>query len=163
LLEAHTRLLSLQNTSFVEGVVVYAGHETKAMLNNSGPRYKRSQLEQKMNIDVIWCVIVLIVLCLVGAIGCQLWMKKYVDKNIPFIVDSLYDPWEGFWMFFRLVIILQASRNISISAVIDLLTFSFLSLSTRSPPDSHPVSALRNYRSVQSATGFYDQQQFGSL
>lgn len=43
---------SFQNTSYVEGIVVYAGHETKAMLNNSGPRYKRSQLEQKMNIDV---------------------------------------------------------------------------------------------------------------
>lgn len=46
----------LQNTDFIEGVVVYAGHETKAMLNNSGPRYKRSQLEQQMNIDVIWYI-----------------------------------------------------------------------------------------------------------
>lgn len=76
------------------------------MLNNSGPRYKRSQLEQKMNIDVIWCVIILILLCSVGAFGCQLWMRNYVDKNVPFIIEE-YDPWEGFWMFFRLVIILQ--------------------------------------------------------
>lgn len=90
----------------MEGVVVYAGHETKAMLNNSGPRYKRSQLEQKMNIDVVWCVIILILLCSVGAFGCQMWMRNYVDKNVPFILDE-YDPWEGFWMFFRLVIILQ--------------------------------------------------------
>lgn len=45
-----------QNTDFIEGIVVYAGHETKAMLNNSGPRYKRSQLEQQMNYDVIWYV-----------------------------------------------------------------------------------------------------------
>lgn len=30
----------LKNTDFVEGIVVYAGHETKAMLNNDGPRYK---------------------------------------------------------------------------------------------------------------------------
>lgn len=44
----------IQNTDFAEGLVVYAGHETKAMLNNSGPRYKRSQLEQQMNVDVIW-------------------------------------------------------------------------------------------------------------
>lgn len=49
----------LQNTDFIEGVVVYAGHETKAMLNNSGPRYKRSQLEQQMNIDVIWYIKIL--------------------------------------------------------------------------------------------------------
>lgn len=26
------------------------------MLNNSGPRYKRSRVEQQMNIDVIWFV-----------------------------------------------------------------------------------------------------------
>lgn len=44
----------LKNTDFIEGLVVYAGHETKSMLNNSGPRYKRSKLEQQMNIDVIW-------------------------------------------------------------------------------------------------------------
>lgn len=43
-----------QNTDFIEGIVIYAGHETKSMLNNSGPRYKRSKIEQLMNIDVIW-------------------------------------------------------------------------------------------------------------
>lgn len=30
----------LKNTNFVEGIVIYAGHETKALLNNGGPRYK---------------------------------------------------------------------------------------------------------------------------
>lgn len=30
----------LKNTDFIEGIVVYSGHETKAMLNNGGPRYK---------------------------------------------------------------------------------------------------------------------------
>lgn len=30
----------LKNTDFVEGIVIYAGHETKAMLNHGGPRYK---------------------------------------------------------------------------------------------------------------------------
>lgn len=53
-------MLLFQNTDFVEGIVVYAGHETKSMLNNSGPRYKRSQLEQQMNYDVIWYVCLLI-------------------------------------------------------------------------------------------------------
>lgn len=45
------------------------GHETKSMLNNSGPRYKRSKLERKLNIDVIYCVILLFAMCLVGAVG----------------------------------------------------------------------------------------------
>ena len=34
----------LKNTDFVEGIVVYAGHESKALLNNGGPRYKRSKV-----------------------------------------------------------------------------------------------------------------------
>ena len=29
----------LKNTNFIEGLVVYAGHESKAMLNNGGPRW----------------------------------------------------------------------------------------------------------------------------
>ncbi|KAK6054121.1 hypothetical protein COOONC_08374 [Cooperia oncophora] len=31
----------VKNTDFVEGIVLYAGRDTKAMLNNNGPRYKR--------------------------------------------------------------------------------------------------------------------------
>lgn len=46
-----------------------SGHETKAMLNNNGPRYKRSKLERQMNVDVFWCVIILLVMCLLAAIG----------------------------------------------------------------------------------------------
>lgn len=85
---------------------MYAGHETKAMLNNSGPRYKRSQLEQKMNIDVIWCVIILILLCLAGAVGSQMWKRHYTGGNVPFVFEE-ESRWEGILMFFRLVIILQ--------------------------------------------------------
>ena len=50
----------LKNTDFIEGMVVYAGKESKAMLNNDGPRYKRSKLEMQMNRDVIWCVCLLL-------------------------------------------------------------------------------------------------------
>lgn len=39
------------------------------MMNNSGPRYKRSQLEKRLNTDVLWCVLLLVIMCLTGAIG----------------------------------------------------------------------------------------------
>lgn len=45
------------------------GHETKAMKNNSGPRYKSSQLERRLNQDVLWCVFLLLAMCLTAAIG----------------------------------------------------------------------------------------------
>lgn len=46
-----------------------AGHDTKAMKNNSGPRYKRSKLERRLNTDVLWSVVLLLVMCLTAAIG----------------------------------------------------------------------------------------------
>ena len=39
------------------------------MMNNSGPRYKRSRLERQLNTDVLWCVLLLVVMCLTAAIG----------------------------------------------------------------------------------------------
>lgn len=38
-------------------------------MNNSGPRYKRSQLEKRLNTDVLWCVLLLIIMCLTAAVG----------------------------------------------------------------------------------------------
>lgn len=49
------------------------GHETKAMLNNRGPRYKRSKIEQQMNMDIFFCVGLLFVMCLIGALGMEQW------------------------------------------------------------------------------------------
>lgn len=60
---------TVRNTEAVVGIVIYAGHETKALLNNSGPRYKRSRLERQMNCDVLWCVLLLVCMSLFSAVG----------------------------------------------------------------------------------------------
>ena len=43
------------------------------MLNDSGTRYKRSQVEKDINKDVVSCVIILFILCLIGAICKYRW------------------------------------------------------------------------------------------
>ena len=48
---------------------IVSGHDTKAMMNNSGPRYKRSKVERDLNLDVMSCVIILLILCFLGGIG----------------------------------------------------------------------------------------------
>ncbi|KAJ8271598.1 hypothetical protein COCON_G00104570 [Conger conger] len=63
------RSCTIRNTETVVGIVVYAGHETKAMKNNGGLRYKRSKLERRLNVDVLWSVVLLFVMCLSSAIG----------------------------------------------------------------------------------------------
>ncbi|GLV35748.1 uncharacterized protein CBL_01101 [Carabus blaptoides fortunei] len=110
----------LKNTDFIEGIVLYAGHETKAMLNNGGPRYKRSKLERQMNLDVIWCVLILIFLCVVGAIGCKLWLTAYSALPEPFILKDLLPSYDALLTFWTFIIILQIMIPLSLYVTLEM-------------------------------------------
>ncbi|XP_041654122.1 phospholipid-transporting ATPase VB [Cheilinus undulatus] len=116
---------TVRNTDHVVGFVVYAGHETKSMLNNNGPRYKRSKLERKLNIDVIFCVILLFTMCLFGAVGHNLWLKALPGVPPYLVPDSsghLDSPsLSGFYMFFTMIILLQVLIPISLYVSIELV------------------------------------------
>lgn len=58
-----------------------------------------------MNQDVIWCVLILVLLCVIGAIGCGLWLNSYDDLSEPFKQHD--DKKEAFLAFWTFVIILQ--------------------------------------------------------
>ncbi|XP_019865878.2 phospholipid-transporting ATPase VD isoform X2 [Aethina tumida] len=109
----------LKNTDYIEGIVVYAGHETKAMLNNGGPRYKRSSLEKQMNQDVLWCVLILIFLCVIGAIGCKLWLGTYKNLKEPFR-EFESDTMEAFLSFWTYIILLQIMIPLSLYVTLEL-------------------------------------------
>lgn len=116
----------LKNADFVEGIVVYAGFETKAMLNNNGPRYKRSRLERFMNRDIVWCIVILLVLCSVGAIGCALWLRSFENRKevifIPYEHENRYIPAvEGFIAFWTYIIILQVMIPLSLYVSIEII------------------------------------------
>ncbi|XP_076604727.1 phospholipid-transporting ATPase VD [Chaetodon auriga] len=114
------RSCTIRNTETVVGIVVYAGHETKAMMNNSGPRYKRSQLEKRLNTDVLWCVLLLIVMCLTAAIGHGLWLKNLKDPIYE--VDSETSPaLAGFYVFWTMIIVLQVLIPISLYVSIEIV------------------------------------------
>lgn len=116
---------TIRNTEAVMGIVVYAGHETKAMLNNSGPRYKRSKLERRANTDVLWCVLLLVIMCLTGALGHGIWLSRY--ENIPFF--NIPEPdghiispvLAGFYMFWTMIILLQVLIPISLYVSIEIV------------------------------------------
>ncbi|XP_061651694.1 probable phospholipid-transporting ATPase VD isoform X1 [Phyllopteryx taeniolatus] len=114
------RSCTIRNTETVVGIVVYAGHETKAMMNNSGPRYKRSHLEKHLNIDILWCVLLLIIMCLTTAIGHGLWLKQF--KNAVFLVDGEMAPaLAGFYIFLTMIIVLQVLIPISLYVSIEIV------------------------------------------
>ncbi|XP_068451591.1 phospholipid-transporting ATPase VD [Clinocottus analis] len=114
------RSCTIRNTETVVGIVVYAGHETKAMMNNSGPRYKRSQLEKHLNTDILWCVLLLIIMCLTAAIGHGLWLKNLKDPI--FQVDKETSPaLAGFYVFWTMIIVLQVMIPISLYVSIEIV------------------------------------------
>ncbi|ODN06541.1 putative phospholipid-transporting ATPase VD [Orchesella cincta] len=115
----------LKNTDFVEGVVIYAGQDTKAMLNNGGPRHKRTGLERLMNIEVVWCVVILAVLCIIGATGATLWSSVYDDSEVPFLPQKedgeAEHPLElAFLSFLTFIILLQVMIPLSLYVTIEL-------------------------------------------
>lgn len=62
--------------------LLFLGHDSKALMNNSGPRYKRSKVERDLNVDVVACVIILFILCFLGGVG------KYF---LPVIDNTLFN------------------------------------------------------------------------
>uniref|UniRef100_A0A8C5KXR8 Phospholipid-transporting ATPase n=1 Tax=Jaculus jaculus TaxID=51337 RepID=A0A8C5KXR8_JACJA len=117
---------TIRNTEAVVGIVIYAGHETKALLNNSGPRYKRSQLERQMNCDVLWCVLLLLCMSLFSAVGHGLWVWRYQEKKALFNVpesdgSSLSPATAAVYSFFTMIIVLQVLIPISLYVSIEIV------------------------------------------
>ncbi|CAA6654596.1 unnamed protein product [Spirodela intermedia] len=67
----------LKNVDWAVGVVVYAGQETKAMLNSAVSPSKRSKLEGYMNRETLWLSVFLFIMCAVVALGMGLWLERH--------------------------------------------------------------------------------------
>lgn len=113
---------TIRNTEYLTGIVIYAGHDTKAMLNNSGCRYKRSRLEKDINKDVVACVAILFTLCFVGALGCGFWTGEHDKFEELYSTDEAKAPEvEGFLRFWTFIIILQVIIPISLYVSVELV------------------------------------------
>ncbi|XP_017214606.1 phospholipid-transporting ATPase VB [Danio rerio] len=116
---------TVRNTDDAAGIVVYAGHETKSMLNNNGPRYKRSKIERKMNTDVLFCVLLLFFMCLIGALGHAIWLETFSTMPSYIVPDSngnyISSALAGFYMFFTMIILLQVMIPVSLYVSIELV------------------------------------------
>ncbi|XP_060620946.2 phospholipid-transporting ATPase VB isoform X2 [Anolis sagrei] len=116
---------TVRNTEVAVGIVIYAGHETKAMLNNRGPRYKRSKIEQRMNIDIFFCVGLLFLMCLTGALGHGIWNGIFPEHPLYVIPDVhgnyLSAALAGFYTFLTMIILLQILIPLSLYISIEMV------------------------------------------
>ncbi|KAK8953038.1 Phospholipid-transporting ATPase 1 [Platanthera guangdongensis] len=127
----------LKNTAWIIGVVVYAGQETKAMLNSAISPSKRSKLESYMNRETLWLSVFLFVMCAVVASGMGLWLKvhehqldllpyyrrRYITigrENVKYY--KYYGiPMEIFFSFLSSVIVFQIMIPISLYITMELV------------------------------------------
>ncbi|XP_046673162.1 probable phospholipid-transporting ATPase IA isoform X3 [Homalodisca vitripennis] len=79
----------LRNTSWVFGVVIYTGHETKLMKNATSAPLKRSTVDKQTNTQVLMLFILLIVLCLVSAICNEFWNHTHTTHKYIGMEDVL--------------------------------------------------------------------------
>ncbi|KAK7148779.1 hypothetical protein R3I93_012961 [Phoxinus phoxinus] len=114
------RSCTVRNTETVIGIVVYAGHETKAMQNNSGPRYKRSKLERRLNMDVLWSVALLLLMCLISAVGHGVWLSG-LQNTLFMIPDATHPALAAFYLFWTMIIVLQVLIPISLYVSIEIV------------------------------------------
>ncbi|KAK4766163.1 hypothetical protein SAY87_007805 [Trapa incisa] len=125
----------LKNTAWAVGVAVYAGQETKVMLNSSGAPSKRSKLEKRMNVEIILLSFFLITLCSIVSVLAAIWLRRHRDKldNIPYYRRKDYSEtdvenynyygwgWEIFFTFLMSVIVFQIMIPISLYISMELV------------------------------------------
>ncbi|CAD5113388.1 DgyrCDS2561 [Dimorphilus gyrociliatus] len=114
---------TVRNVNYVDGIVVYTGHETKMMLNAQGPRYKRSALEIRINYDVLWCCVLLFLMCFGCSLGNGLWLESYRNtSDVPFIAfdDDKTPKQRSLLLFWTYIILFQASVMIPLSLYVTI-------------------------------------------
>lgn len=126
----------LKNTDWIVGVVVYAGQETKAMLNSAVSPSKRSRLESQMNRETVWLSVFLLIMCSAVATGMGLWLVHYSHQldTLPYYRKrytngpdrgKLYKfygiPLEIFFSFLSSVIVFQIMIPISLYITMELV------------------------------------------
>ncbi|KAM7263698.1 hypothetical protein ACFE04_001381 [Oxalis oulophora] len=127
----------LKNTDSIIGVVVYAGQETKAMMNSAQSSSKRSRLETYMNRETLWLSIFLFVMCSVVASGMGIWLhhnkgqldtlayyrKIYFTNN--YMNGKTYKyygiAWEPLISFLSSIIVFQIMIPISLYITMELV------------------------------------------
>lgn len=81
----------LRNTKWVYGVVIYAGQDTKLMMNTGVSKFKRTGLDKLTNSLILWIAAILAIICTLLAIGTTVW-EEITGKHF-----QIYLPWEGFY------------------------------------------------------------------
>jgi len=108
---------TVRNTLFIEGLVVYTGHDTKIMLNNSESRYKKSKMERKrLSIDGMYSFLLLIIIAIFSSIMAVQGNDWWCD-----LIDCPPNGTIGLLGFVKMIVFLNQLIPISLYLTIELV------------------------------------------
>ncbi|XP_050531336.1 probable phospholipid-transporting ATPase IA isoform X2 [Daktulosphaira vitifoliae] len=79
----------LRNTPWVCSIVIYTGHESKLMMNQTSAPLKRSTVDKIVNTQIIMLFLVLCSLCLLSAFCNIIWTKYKGSKDWYLQIDDI--------------------------------------------------------------------------
>jgi phospholipid-transporting ATPase len=113
---------SLRNTDYIYGVVVYAGHNTKIMLNSLSARSKQSKVFKIMNSQLKLIILIQMLLCLCFALFFSIDTDPYIklfDENS--IAENQIESF--IFVFFSWLLTLSNIVPISLLVTIEMIKF----------------------------------------
>eukprot|EP00794_Sanderia_malayensis_P010085 gene10085-11115_t len=81
----------LRNTEWVYGLVIFAGHDTKLMMNSGKSTFKRTKLDKLANLLVLYIALALLLICTFLSLMSYFWEKDTGNKF------QIYLPWESYY------------------------------------------------------------------
>lgn len=90
------------------------------MLRNDILSRSELQLLTKINLFFLRCVIILLILCVVGAVGCKMWLSSFEHFPVPYLPFEVDPSYEGLLIFWTYIIILQVMIPLSLYVTIEL-------------------------------------------
>eukprot|EP00112_Aurelia_sp_Birch-Aquarium-sp1_P008224 Seg1901.2 transcript_id=Seg1901.2/GoldUCD/mRNA.D3Y31 product="Phospholipid-transporting ATPase ID" protein_id=Seg1901.2/GoldUCD/D3Y31 len=117
----------LRNTQWVYGLVIFAGHDTKLMMNSGKGAFKRTKLDKLANALVLYIAFALLLICSFLSIMSYVWEKdtgKYFQIYLPW--DSYYKNSPGLIAVFHwpaFIMVLNTLIPISLYISIEIIRF----------------------------------------
>ncbi|XP_049937376.1 phospholipid-transporting ATPase ID isoform X2 [Schistocerca serialis cubense] len=122
----------LRNTQWCYGVVIFAGKDTKLMMNSGKTKFKRTSIDRLLNFIIIGIVFFLLSMCLFCMIACGIWetmVGRYFQVYLPWDQLVPSEPLEGatviaLLVFFSYAIVLNTVVPISLYVSVEVIRFA---------------------------------------
>uniref|UniRef100_A0AAQ4QMJ9 Phospholipid-transporting ATPase n=1 Tax=Gasterosteus aculeatus aculeatus TaxID=481459 RepID=A0AAQ4QMJ9_GASAC len=113
---------TIRNTEVCQGLVIFAGADTKIMRNSGKTRFKRTKIDELMNY-MVYTIFVLLILVAAGlAIGHSFWYQE-IGMKAWYLFDGKdrSSSYRGFLSFWGYIIVLNTMVPISLYVSVEVI------------------------------------------